>query len=242
MTTTTPDRPVAVSVLGPPASGKSTLTAALASRHPSSTFRLREYARHRAAQDAALADAVRASKDPLGWLSDSVAGNLVNDAVRGPFRPAPGVLLLLEGYPGNPVQAAHLADLAASVGAALLVLDLQVDQETAWQRARTRRVCPVCGPGSGAEPHRPAEVGPDGECARCGGRLQQRRDDTAGSLAARTGRFHHHYPRIRSRLQERGVPWHTIDTRCPPAAVVAAADAVLGNHPYLSFDPGALIP
>ncbi|WP_181871644.1 adenylate kinase family protein [Sphaerisporangium album] len=234
--------PVAVSVLGPPAAGKSSLTATLASRHRGLIFRLREYARHRAAHDEGLAQTMRTSTDPLGWVPDPVALSLIDHALHGPFRPSPGILLLLEGFPGNPVQAVHTAGVLDRMGVELHVVELLVDQESARRRAQTRRVCPACESGSADEPHRPATAGPDGGCARCGGPLRARRDDTADLLAARTGRFRQHHPRIRREFQTRGVPWHTIDTRCSPAAVVAAAEAALGICPSLHPDPGALIP
>ncbi|WP_433358865.1 nucleoside monophosphate kinase [Streptosporangium sp. CA-115845] len=235
-------RPVAVSVLGPPASGKSTLTSALATRHGGRIFRLREYAHRRAADEPALAAAMHARADALGWLPDRLALRLVGDALRGAYHPLAGAPVLLEGYPGNAVQAAHLAKLLRRCDGMLVVLDLHLDQDTAWQRARTRRVCPRCESDTGTDPHRPAPAAPDGECAQCAGPLRPRHGDTPSALAARADRFHQHRPQIRRALQVHHVPWHTLSTQCAPSAVLSAAEAALGIHPPLHLDPGAPIP
>ncbi|MFB8199375.1 nucleoside monophosphate kinase [Kitasatospora purpeofusca] len=212
---------LAVLLLGPPASGKSTLTRQLAGQHDMHTFRLREYARQRAKAEPALAAAMNDGADPLGWLPDRVATSLVRDAVTGLLGPSGRASsVVFEGYPGNAYQATHLARLLDGLPTVALVL--RVNETTTRQRAQGRRVCPACTTEDG-EPHRPARIHRLGVCADCGSPVRRRSSDVPARFALRTERFLQHLPSIRAALTAQGVPWRSIDAGQSPAQVLAAA-------------------
>ncbi|MFJ6212793.1 hypothetical protein ACIQGZ_05600 [Streptomyces sp. NPDC092296] len=220
---------VAVFLLGPPASGKSTLSRQLEDRHHTRTFRLRECADQRARTDAALAAVMREGADSLGWLPDKAAVALVREAVTGQYQPTEVTPVIFEGYPGNGYQADCLARLLAALRVPALALVLRLAPQVARRRAEDRRVCPACTT-EDAEPHRPARIGQDGLCACCGAQVQRRGSDQPQQHDARTARFLRNLPSIRNALSTQGVTWRILDAELPPALVLAAAEAELHVH------------
>jgi adenylate kinase len=219
----------AVFLLGPPASGKSTLNQQLERWHGTRTFRLREYADQRARTDTVLAAVMANRTDPLGWLPDQSAVALVREAVTGPFRPSATSPVVFEGYPGNGFQADCLARLLGGLRVPCLALVLRLSPQAARQRAESRRVCPACTT-EAHEPHRPARIGPDGLCAGCGAQLQRRHGDEPQRYAERSARFLRNLPEIRAALGAQRVPWRVLDAALSPALVLAAAQAELYAH------------
>lgn len=200
-------RAVIVAVIGPPAAGKSTLTAGLIDGR-ARVFRLREYARDTTPPPVPL------QSDPLGWLPDDTATALVADALtHGRHGPRPGKLPVLEGYPGNAHQATHLARWTREHNATLGVLELTGDRDTCSARADGRRVCSNCEP----DPRRPARhtQGSPACCRDCGHRLERRRDDAPDVLAARRERFDARIEGIRRALDEHCVPLRRLGAAVP---------------------------
>jgi adenylate kinase len=121
-----------------------------------------------------LRDAVQAGTE-LGRVTKAVmdAGQLVGDDIMIKIvlermsRPdtAPG--FVLDGFPRTVAQAMAL-DTMQSDGSPIVVVNIEVPEETLIERLTLRRICGSCGwnavPGMIA-------------CAKCGGALVQRRDD-----------------------------------------------------------------
>lgn len=131
-----------VALLGPPGSGKSTVSAALSARSDLHVFRLRDVSRAQARRDPLIAKAIEDTRDPLGWLSDPIALLLLRRALQDPRTALTPVLL--EGYPGTAAQARSLARCTALAGRRLSVIELSVSPATTARRIEARRVCPAC--------------------------------------------------------------------------------------------------
>jgi adenylate kinase len=151
-------------MLGPPGAGKGT--------------QAERFARERHVPRISTGDILRAavvSRTDIGRQAKAVmnAGRLVSDEVMiGIVRDRlaqPDVRsgFVLDGFPRTLVQAESLDDFV-DARAPLVVVDIEVPEETLVRRLSTRLICSVCGttavPGAAV-------------CAKCGGALTQRTDD-----------------------------------------------------------------
>ncbi|WP_125264495.1 nucleoside monophosphate kinase [Streptomyces alboflavus] len=212
-----------IALVGPPGSGKSTVSAHLRSTEPGlHIFRLRERARAQAVTDHQLAQELTQTPDPLGWLSDATATLLVRRALKT----LDAAAVLLEGYPGNEVQARALAHDSARERWRLTAIELDASETVCTSRVQRRRVCPVC------DPHRrrPATSTPQGRCRTCAGTLERRRSDCATSVSLRQIRYRANAAGLRAALRSAGVAWHTVDAEQDTGSVIAAARAALAFH------------
>jgi adenylate kinase len=225
-----------VAVVGPPGAGKSTLTAELTERFGCPVVRLRELARrdqNRAGADRGLF----ASTDRLGWLPETTVDVLLRRALLG-HRFAASAMVVLENLPGSLAQAILLRRLAEEAGAQLVVVELLVGDAVVRRRVHQRRVCPVCEPDPGGDPHRPAPHRPDASerCARCAGVLSVRPSDSAEVFVARLGRYQERIGAIRAALQVAEVAYVTVDgatdVETARDQAIAALGAVTGREPH----------
>jgi adenylate kinase len=121
-----------------------------------------------------LRDAVQAGSE-LGRAARSVmeSGRLVGDDVMIEIarerlsRPDAQRGFILDGFPRTVAQAKAL-DRMLDDDEPLVIVDIEVPEETLVRRLSTRKICRNCG--------RTAVPGLT-ECAKCGGSLVQRRDD-----------------------------------------------------------------
>jgi adenylate kinase len=151
-------------MLGPPGAGKGT--------------QAERFARARNVPRVSTGDILRAAvlgQTEIGRQAKAImnAGRLVSDdLVIGIVRdrlaePDARQGFVLDGFPRTLVQAETLDDLLDG-RAPLVVVDIEVPEETLVRRLSTRLICSVCGTTAapGAE-----------KCAKCGGELTQRTDD-----------------------------------------------------------------
>lgn len=197
--------PGVLALVGPPAVGKSTVSAVLAERG-AEVFKLREFARY-CRDQRVLRSELFESTDRLGWLRDEVVAALLTVAFDGGF-PTQG-LVVLESLPGT---AAQLRLVMKAAGSRFAVAELTADDATVLARAAARRVCSSCEADALGDPRRPAIASllDHGRCARCGDQLLRRRGDDPATFAVRLERFRHNIPMIRREAAAAGVPYRVI--------------------------------
>lgn len=149
-------------VIGLPASGKSTLTAALSDEDPRiGTFGVRRFFAAQVERGTALGEQVRHLVAAQAWLPDDVVVEAFRAELR---RGAVGDRFIVEGMPGNLRQAELLTRALTEEGVPLhAAVHVDTPARVCAQRAATRVVCPSCDGGS-----HPVPVGEGTPCPRCG--------------------------------------------------------------------------
>jgi adenylate kinase len=137
------------------------------------------------------------AETPLGQQVKSIldAGELVPDAVTlgivearldeieaaAHGAQAPGALY--DGFPRTPAQAEGLDTMLARRGESVaLVVEITAPRDVLIERLAGRRVCKSCGATYHAT-FNPPKI--DGVCDRCGGVVEQRKDDTPDAIKTR---------------------------------------------------------
>lgn len=198
-----------VPIFGPPAAGKTTLTASLGAAPGRQVFRLREHV----SQEVLAATAT--SSERLGWIDDfSVAG-----ALRTYFENAnsdPDVhTVLLDNFPGAASQVDQLlTTLWALTSCHVEAIELVTDARTLKQRAKQRKVCHRCERDPIGDPRVPAvpSAADPWQCSRCGGLLHPRRGDSPRLFKARLQRYHQTAAGIRAGFTSSGIAVTQLDT------------------------------
>lgn len=170
-------------LLGPQGSGKGTQSTRLS--------------RQRGLVHLATGDMLRVARrsgTPLGNLAASYmdAGQLVPDTVmidlvrHAVQAAAAGVCL--DGFPRTLAQAQALDATVQELGRPItLAIALDAPEATILERISGRRVCTGCGTVYHVE-YAPPQVA--GKCDACGGKLEQRSDDTPHAVAQRLALYH----------------------------------------------------
>jgi adenylate kinase len=159
-----------VILLGAPGSGKGTIASKLAGenealKHVSSGDLLR----------GAIAAGTAAGNEAKGFMEkgelvpDALIAQMIKDVIAGTEG---DVTMLLDGFPRNVAQAEILEATGAPVKSVVLV---DVPDEIIADRIAGRRTCPKCKAGYHVKAL-PPKV--EGICDKCGGELEQRKDDT----------------------------------------------------------------
>lgn len=210
---------VVVPVLGPPASGKTTLTLALVDEPYRQVFRLREHV----PTDVLAATVTTTNR--LGWIAD----NVVEPTVRRYFRTATDdartQAVLLDNFPGTGEQVTMLINTLADIAPSCVIepVELVLDESSRRSRARKRRVCHRCEKDPIADPRLPAVASASNawRCANCGNLLHPRRGDAPSLFMARTRRHEHSVDAVRAAFLEAGHAVTTLDATADPAVMAS---------------------
>ncbi|MBS1836384.1 MAG: adenylate kinase [Actinobacteria bacterium] len=165
-------------VFGRQGAGKGTQAARLAAHYGIPHISTGDMLRAAAASGTEFGGRVKEIMDSGSLVSDEVMEGVVAerlgepDAARG---------FLLDGYPRTPGQAEYLQTLLAPEGIDLAI-NLEVPEEVVVERITGRRVCVSCGTTYAVG--RDASAG-SGVCAKCGGSVVQREDDTEDAVRRR---------------------------------------------------------
>lgn len=172
------ERDVRLILLGRQGAGKGTQCARLAAHftvpHVSTGEMLRNAVRH----DTPVGRAVKRVLDEGGLVDDDLMVSLVQGRLGEPDARMHGYVL--DGFPRTLPQAERFDQLTTTrpIDA---VIDLEVSRDIVVGRLSARRTCDGCG-----AVHVRADGGPDSwTCESCGGRVEQRADDTPEAINRR---------------------------------------------------------
>ncbi|TCJ40104.1 hypothetical protein [Parafrankia sp. BMG5.11] len=201
---------LAVPVFGPPAVGKTTLTASLGQMPGCTVFRLREHV------PATILAATATSAERLGWIDDFTVVTALRSYVDAAVQAGEAHTVFFDNFPGNGAQVRlFLAALRQHApGCVVSAVELTVDVTTLYRRAFQRRVCHRCERDPIRDPRLPAVPSADDaqRCARCGGILHPRRGDAPRLLRARLNRYRQTADGIRQAFTAAGVSVTQLDS------------------------------
>jgi len=215
-----------ISLLGPPNSGKSTLSDALCARLDAHVIRPRDAIRQTITMQPYAADLFD-PVDDLGWASDYALAYALRTAIDGLSPVIPRVLL--ENLPWDALQLLDLHNTVSRTSSTLVVLFVDAPDDILMERGSRRRVCQACELDPMKEPRRPAlAVKDDAErCGTCGSRLAVRPDDTPLILGRRIERSRRYLGQIRRHADGARIQIHRLDGTQPADEVANAAFAIL---------------
>jgi adenylate kinase family enzyme len=213
-----PHGPVFIGIIGPPASGKSTLAARLAETLAAPVLRPRDAIRAALAHEPELHE-LFVPINELGWVSDGALGLAVRAAVARV--PESCRAVVLENLPGDAFQVADIHLAVRQRGARFIVVHLDGSDDVLFARGTSRRVCQACESDSSYDPHEPAitQLGDGNRCGRCGGVLSIRRDDEDTILRDRTVRHRHYARGVLRMIHALGIPLVGVDIAADPASI-----------------------
>lgn len=167
-------RPARLVMMGPPGAGKGTQAERFAKARGVPKISTGDILREAIEEGHELGKAAKIVMDAGHLIGDDIMISIVDerltqdDARRG---------FVLDGFPRTVTQAEAL-DQMVDDGVPLIVVDIEVPDETLVRRLGARRICRACG--TTAEPGAAT-------CHKCGGALVQRRDDIESVVRERLG-------------------------------------------------------
>lgn len=187
-------------LLGPPGSGKGTQAKVLADRFRIPHISTGDIFRKNLSEGTELGQLARRYMDQGVLVPDDVTEAMVKDRLEQPDAKAG---FILDGFPRNLAQGEHFDTMLDDLSRALTaVIYLVVRQDTLVSRLTGRRVCAQCG----AVYHvvlNPPQV--EGICDVCGGRLEQRRDDSRETVTKRLAVYYDETAPLVSFYQHKGL-------------------------------------
>jgi adenylate kinase len=166
------DGAVRLVMLGPPGAGKGTQAERLARARRVPRISTGDILRGSALEETDAGRIARETMNAGRLVHDDLVIGIVRDRLREPDASRGFVL---DGFPRTLVQAETLDDLLDH-RMPLVVVDIEVPEDTLVKRLTARRICSVCG--TNASPT-------DTKCTKCGGALVQRTDDDASVIRER---------------------------------------------------------
>jgi adenylate kinase len=173
-----------VVLLGAPGAGKGTQCKRIVDRYNLAHLSSGDILRQHRAVGTELGKKAQSYMDSGGLVPDEIIVGMMADEIRK----TEGAGFVLDGFPRTVNQALELDKAMTSDGMKIdLVLNLEIDEETVFQRMTGRRSCPVCGWVYHIENLKPKV---EGICDRDGAELVQRPDDSREVVANRLEIYH----------------------------------------------------
>lgn len=207
-----------VVLLGRPGSGKGTQASRLATELGIPQIATGDILREAVQSGSDVGRRAKATIDAGGLVSDELMIDIVRERLA---RPDAAAGFILDGFPRTRRQADALDAMLDGRGT-LRVLHIAVPEEEIVRRLGARRICGSCGVTA------PPDTPPDAACARCGGTLVTRSDDTADVIRRRLTVYEREAAPLVAYYRER--PGYVeIDGNQEPSAVAAGIEAALGG-------------
>ena len=167
-------------ILGAPGSGKGTTATVLREKYSLAHISTGDIFRANIKNGTPLGVEAKSYIDKGALVPDSVTIRMVEDRLAQDDTKNG---YILDGFPRTLAQAQALDEILAKSGSSIdAVLSIVVDDEIIKDRVSSRRVCEKCGASYNVR-FKPTKV--EGVCDECGGKVVQRADDTAETVAAR---------------------------------------------------------
>jgi adenylate kinase len=187
-------------LFGPPGAGKGTQALFLVERYGVPQISTGDLLRAAVKAQTLVGLKAKAIMDAGGLVPDEVVLEIVQnrlvqqDCEKG---------FVLDGFPRTIPQADVLNEMLSSMGKSIEhVISLEIPNELIVQRLSGRRTCSVCGKGCHVV-NAPPKV--DGICDSCGGKLLQRDDDQADSIANRLNVYEQQTAPLKSYYEKSGL-------------------------------------
>lgn len=175
------DSQVRLIVFGRQGAGKGTQASRLAQNHGIPHISTGDMLREAVREGTDFGKRAKEYMDAGQLLPDDVMLGLVSERLS---RPDTSRGWLLDGFPRTAGQAEDLQGLVAD-GGITLAINLEVPEDVVVDRISSRRVCESCGTiYSVGDPSADS-----GKCAKCGGTVVQRDDDTEDAVRARLATY-----------------------------------------------------
>ena len=187
-------------ILGAPGSGKGTTATVLREKYSLAHISTGDIFRANIKNGTPLGVEAKSYIDKGALVPDSVTIRMVEDRLSQDDT-ANGYIL--DGFPRTLAQAEALDEILAKSGSSIdAVLSIVVDDEVIKDRVSSRRVCEKCGASYNVR-FKPTKV--EGVCDECGGKVVQRADDTAETVANRLETYYKNTKPLIDFYQGRGL-------------------------------------
>ena len=187
-------------ILGAPGSGKGTTATVLREKYSLAHISTGDIFRANIKDGTPLGVEAKSYIDKGALVPDSVTIRMVEDRLSQDDT-ANGYIL--DGFPRTLAQAEALDEILAKNGSSIdAVLSIVVDDEVIKDRVSSRRVCEKCGASYNVR-FKPTKV--EGVCDECGGKVVQRADDTAETVANRLETYYKNTKPLIDFYQGRGL-------------------------------------
>jgi len=187
-------------ILGAPGSGKGTTATVLREKYSLAHISTGDIFRANIKNGTPLGVEAKSYIDKGALVPDSVTIRMVEDRLSQDDT-ANGYIL--DGFPRTLAQAEALDEILAKNGSSIdAVLSIVVDDEVIKDRVSSRRVCEKCGASYNVR-FKPTKV--EGVCDECGGKVVQRADDTAETVANRLETYYKNTKPLIDFYQGRGL-------------------------------------
>ncbi|MGI9577214.1 MAG: adenylate kinase, partial [Microthrixaceae bacterium] len=214
-------QPVRLIVFGRQGAGKGTQATKLADRYGIPHISTGDMLRAAVKEGTEFGLKAKEYMDAGQLLPDDVMLGLVSERLAQPDA-APG--WLLDGFPRTDGQASDLQGLVPDGGITAAV-NLEVPEDVVVERISSRRVCEECGTIYSVAD----ESGQTGRCAKCGGKVVQRDDDTEEAVRKRLATYNEQTAPLLDWFSQQGL-LETVDGEGTPDDVAVRVAAAVETH------------